>query len=135
MPPRAVKRGIRKRCRTKGVAGDVFSARWHIDCRVIPVLEKPEPEGGHTLSENRFQFDEAEENRMSELEHIFRYGTVRDMERLMIMRRLVENDQNRTRTAKTLEISVRTIRNKLRLYRELDVVYDDATQVGVPADL
>ncbi len=87
------------------------------------------------MSENRFQFDEAEEHRMSELEHIFRYGSVRDMERLMIMRRLVENDQNRTRTAKTLDISVRTIRNKLRLYRELDVVYDHATQLGAPTDL
>ena len=87
------------------------------------------------MSENRFEYDEAEENRMSELEYVFRHGSVRDMERLMIMRRLVENDQNRTRTAKTLEISVRTIRNKLRLYRELDVVYDHATQLGVPTDL
>ncbi len=87
------------------------------------------------MSDNRFQLGEAEENRMTELEHTFRYGSVRDMERLMIMRRLVENDQNRTRAAKTLEISVRTIRNKLRLYREMDVVYDYATQTGAPTDL
>lgn len=58
---------------------------------------------------------------MSELEYIFRHGSVRDMERLMIMQRLAQNEQNRTRAAKTLEISVRTIRNKLRLYRELDL--------------
>jgi DNA-binding NtrC family response regulator len=98
------------------------------------VLEKPEPEGGDPLSENRFYLDEAEESRASEMERVFRYGSVRDMERLMIMRRLAENDQNRTRAAKTLEISVRTIRNKLRLYRELDRAFQETEQESVHSD-
>ena len=36
----------------------------------------------------------------------------------MIIDRLDSTDQNRTHAAKTLDISVRTLRNKLREYRE-----------------
>ena len=39
------------------------------------------------------------------------------MERLMILDRLARLNQNRTRSAESLEISVRTLRNKLRDYR------------------
>lgn len=43
-------------------------------------------------------------------------GTIRDMEREMIIRALRETDGNRTRTAEQLGVSVRTIRNKIREY-------------------
>jgi hypothetical protein len=48
----------------------------------------------------------------------FEQGSVREMERLMIEARLVRLNQNRTHAAASLEISVRTLRNKLREYRE-----------------
>jgi DNA-binding NtrC family response regulator len=48
----------------------------------------------------------------------FEQGSVRDMERLMIEARLGRLNQNRTHAAASLEISVRTLRNKLREYRE-----------------
>ncbi len=53
----------------------------------------------------------------SELERVFRRGSIREMERLMILDRLSRLNQNRTRSAESLEISVRTLRNKLRDYR------------------
>lgn len=48
----------------------------------------------------------------------FAQGSVREMERLMIEARLERLNQNRTHAAASLEISVRTLRNKLREYRE-----------------
>ena len=54
----------------------------------------------------------------SEMERTFRRGTIRDMERLMIFDRLSRLGQNRTRSAESLDISVRTLRNKLREYRD-----------------
>jgi DNA-binding NtrC family response regulator len=48
----------------------------------------------------------------------FEQGSVREMERLMIEARLARLNQNRTHAAASLEISVRTLRNKLREYRE-----------------
>jgi two-component system response regulator FlrC len=54
------------------------------------------------------------------MEKTFRSGSIREMEELMIMHRLGENEQNRTHSARTLQISVRTLRNKLREYRERD---------------
>jgi DNA-binding NtrC family response regulator len=51
------------------------------------------------------------------VERTFRRGSIRDMERLMILDRLARLNQNRTRSAESLEISVRTLRNKLRDYR------------------
>ena len=51
------------------------------------------------------------------IERTFRRGSIRDMERLMILDRLARLNQNRTRSAESLEISVRTLRNKLRDYR------------------
>jgi len=50
--------------------------------------------------------------------HAFQQGSVREMERLMIEARLDRLNQNRTHAAASLEISVRTLRNKLREYRE-----------------
>lgn len=51
------------------------------------------------------------------VEKTFRRGSIRAMERLMILDRLARMNQNRTRSAESLEISVRTLRNKLRDYR------------------
>lgn len=53
---------------------------------------------------------------VDEVRRVFRHGSVRAMEKLMIINRLRENDDNRTRSAETLEISVRTLRNKLNEY-------------------
>jgi len=51
------------------------------------------------------------------VDSVFRRGSIRDMEKLMIMDRLAQLNQNRTRSAESLDISVRTLRNKLRDYR------------------
>lgn len=48
--------------------------------------------------------------------------TLAEMERLMILRALEENDHNQERTAEQLGISARTIRNKLKRYREEGVL-------------
>jgi DNA-binding NtrC family response regulator len=49
---------------------------------------------------------------------VFRPGiTVSEMERQLIMGTLAQVDQNRTRAAEMLGISIRTLRNKLREYR------------------
>jgi hypothetical protein len=55
--------------------------------------------------------------RPDQVEKTFRSGSIREMERLMILDRLARLNQNRTRSAVSLEISVRTLRNKLRDYR------------------
>jgi DNA-binding NtrC family response regulator len=44
--------------------------------------------------------------------------TLRDVEKNLIMKTLQENDNNRTKTAELLGISVRTLRNKLNEYRQ-----------------
>jgi two-component system response regulator FlrC len=48
-------------------------------------------------------------------------GTIWDMERELILKTLAEHRGNRTHAAKTLGISIRTLRNKLREYREQGV--------------
>ena len=81
---------------------------------------------GASLDENYFHFDDAREERLSRMEQTFRFGSIRDMEKLMILHRLQDNDQNRTRASKTLDISVRTLRNKLREYRESGTLPSEA---------
>jgi DNA-binding NtrC family response regulator len=53
----------------------------------------------------------------STVEQTFQQGSIREMERLMILDRLKRLNENRTRSARSLDISVRTLRNKLRDYR------------------
>lgn len=47
--------------------------------------------------------------------------TIADMEKQMIIKALEENQGNRTHAAELLGISIRTLRNKLREYRELGI--------------
>ncbi len=47
-------------------------------------------------------------------------GTIWEMERDLILRTLEAHNGNRTHAAKTLGISIRTLRNKLREYRQLN---------------
>jgi len=72
--------------------------------------------GGTTLDADYLQFENDREEQISRIEQAFRYGTVREMEKLMILARLKEHSDNRTRSAETLDISVRTLRNKLHEY-------------------
>jgi len=71
---------------------------------------------GMTLDAEYFQFETEREEQVSKIEQAFRFGSIRDMEKLMILNRLKENKENRTRSAETLQISVRTLRNKLHEY-------------------
>ena len=43
--------------------------------------------------------------------------SMKDMEKALILKTLTEYNNNRTHTAKTLGISIRTLRNKLKEYR------------------
>ena len=47
-------------------------------------------------------------------------SSMKEMEEQLIFDTLKQTDNNRTRAAKLLGISVRTLRNKLKLYRERD---------------
>jgi len=72
--------------------------------------------GGAIVDAEHFQFETERQEQLSRVEEAFRFGSIRDMERLMILNRLVDNSNNRTRSAETLDISVRTLRNKLNEY-------------------
>jgi DNA-binding NtrC family response regulator len=84
---------------------------------------------GMTLDADFFHFEDDREEQLSRVEKAFRFGTIREMEKLMILNRLKDNQNNRTRSAETLEISVRTLRNKLNEYnvpkRHRTVTLDD----------
>lgn len=86
---------------------------------------------GSTLDADYFQFENEREEQMSRIEHAFRYGSIREMEKLMILNRLKDNNENRTRSAETLDISVRTLRNKLNEYN----VPKRNARSGIPAEL
>lgn len=75
----------------------------------------PEMAAGSASAETRAEA--GARDRGNAVENVFRGGSIRDMERLMILDRLDQLNQNRTRSAESLEISVRTLRNKLRDYR------------------
>lgn len=51
-------------------------------------------------------------------ETVGRHKLLRDMEKELILNTLERLNQNRTHAAKALGISIRTIRNKLREYRQ-----------------
>jgi DNA-binding NtrC family response regulator len=94
------------------------SAYWKGNVRQLQnVLERAvilQP--GMTLDADHFQFESERDEQLSQVEKAFRFGTIREMEKLMILNRLKDNRNNRTRSAETLDISVRTLRNKLNEY-------------------
>ena len=59
--------------------------------------------------------------------------TIREMEKGLIKRALVETEGNRTHAAKILGISVRTLRNKLAEYRGLEFEPDECAVVATGA--
>ncbi|MBN1164461.1 MAG: sigma-54-dependent Fis family transcriptional regulator [Candidatus Krumholzibacteriota bacterium] len=73
------------------------------------------------ISEEYFNFDENTLSATSRVEEILNCCTIAKAERLMIEERLRKYNSNRTKAAQDLGISVRTLRNKLKLYKELDV--------------
>lgn len=70
---------------------------------------------GETI--HRISFDEHAYERETESNQILE-GTLRDMEKKMIFQALQRNGGNRVHASRDLGISVRTLRNKLRQYRE-----------------
>jgi DNA-binding NtrC family response regulator len=112
---------------TEAAMKKLSSAYWRGNVRELEnVIERAVIlAAGATLDENYFQFDDDRDERLSRVEQTFRHGTIREMEKLMILHRLEDKDQNRTRAAETLSISVRTLRNKLREYRESPTAIDE----------
>ena len=55
--------------------------------------------------------------------------TLHDVEKAVILKTLRENENNRTRTADILGISIRTLRNKLREYRGEGQIHSEMTAV------
>jgi len=70
----------------------------------------------------RLAADREDRLAVGEVASTFERGSIRDMERLIIVSRLDRLDQNRTHSAASLDISVRTLRNKFREYREAAAV-------------
>jgi len=71
---------------------------------------------GEILEENLFEIEKGDGVRSALIRRVFRNGTIHDMEKLMILSRLDDMNNNRTHAAKSLDISVRTLRNKLHEY-------------------
>ncbi len=73
------------------------------------------------IGEEYFSFDESSMSSSSRVEEILNSCSIAAAERLMIEQRLKKYNSNRTKAADDLGISVRTLRNKLKLYREVDI--------------
>jgi len=85
--------------------------------RVTPAIRRAAEVGRLRRALGRRNAAAAAQSIDERLDHVFRCGSIREMERLMILGRLARLDHNRTRSASSLDISVRTLRNKLRRYR------------------
>ncbi|MBN2069871.1 MAG: sigma-54-dependent Fis family transcriptional regulator [Candidatus Krumholzibacteriota bacterium] len=72
------------------------------------------------INEDSFMFNNSNSIETSKVEAILKSCTIAAAERLMIEERLKKFSSNRTRAAMELGISVRTLRNKLKLYKEED---------------
>jgi hypothetical protein len=86
--------------------------------------------GGAASIETRAESGDGVRERGDVVESVFRRGSIRDMERLMILDRLARLNQNRTRSAESLAISVRTLRNKLRDYRQATTLVTADSETG-----
>lgn len=67
---------------------------------------------------NRIPFDNWSQQHMQNLQTIPIQGTIQQMEKYMIYEALKVNSGNRIKTSSQLGISVRTLRNKLKAYKE-----------------
>ena len=105
---------------TEGAMHSLCRAEWRGNVReLVNMVERMMIlASGRTLDESYFETNGIGNDGLVNMEKTFRDGSIRAMEKLMIMHRLGDHSQNRTHTAKTLQISVRTLRNKLREYRE-----------------
>jgi DNA-binding NtrC family response regulator len=103
---------------TEAAVEKLCGAYWKGNVRQLQnVIERAVILGsGRKLDADYFQFENEREEQLSRVEKAFRFGTIREMEKLMILNRLTDNRNNRTRSAETLDISVRTLRNKLNEY-------------------
>jgi DNA-binding NtrC family response regulator len=73
---------------------------------------------GHTITADYFAFPlERPRERSSDGIYLPRNVTVGEAERILILNTLKTNGNNKTKTAKVLDISVRTLRNKLKEYQ------------------
>ena len=117
---RSMRRNRRVPC---GITEDAMSylksRRWRGNVRELEnVIERGVLLAGNgCLNVEHFQFEEpvlgaAHANAPS--------GTIWEMERDLIVKTLERHDGNRTHAARTLGISIRTLRNKLREYRQLN---------------
>ncbi len=79
------------------------------------------------IDEKYFNMDNHVLPHPSRLDDIVNSCTIAEAERFLIEERLKKFDNNRTRAANDLGISVRTLRNKLKRYSEEDVVATMAT--------
>ncbi len=70
-----------------------------------------------TLEIEHFALDDAFPSEADHIQVPADQSTLRDIEKSIILRTLRENEENRTKTADILGISVRTLRNKLNEYR------------------
>jgi DNA-binding NtrC family response regulator len=102
----------------QSAADKLNNAYWNRNVRQLRnVIERAAVLGsGRMLEAGDLQLDNERAEQLSRVDKAFRFGTIRDMEKLMILNRLRDNGNNRTHSAETLDISVRTLRNKLNEY-------------------
>ncbi len=97
----------------------LYNANWRGNVRELEnVIERATIlANGSTLDAPFFNFENDADEHQSNLKKTFQQGSIREMEKLMILSRLTDHAQNRTRAANSLDISVRTLRNKLNEYQ------------------
>jgi DNA-binding NtrC family response regulator len=116
---RSLRRNRRTPCGiTEEAMENLKSRQWRGNVRELEnVIERGVLLAGNgPLTAEHFQFDEPV---LATGQANVPSGTIWEMERELILRTLERHDGNRTHAARTLGISIRTLRNKLREYRQL----------------